>query len=118
MPTTITAQSGAVIKQNTRLSIGSCKIKLISKKVRGHKLIIRAQVFTAGRVSVTSPGLHTTYKKVGGPKIVTIKVPISNRGRRTLASGKQLHVKVRVGFSPLHKGEYRSAAFAKVTFRH
>jgi hypothetical protein len=118
MPTTITAQSGAVIKQNTRLSIGSCKIKLISKKVRGHKLIIRAQVFTAGRVSVTSPGLHTTYKKVGGPKIVTIKVPISNRGRRTLASGNQLHVKVRVGFSPLHKGEYRSAAFAKVTFRH
>ncbi len=118
MPTTITAQSGAVIKQNTRLSIGSCKIKLLSKKVRGHKLIIRAQVFTAGRVSVTSPGLHTTYKKVGGPKIVTIKVPISNRGRRKLASGSPLHVKVRVGFNPLHKGEYHSAAFAKVTFRH
>ncbi len=36
MPTTITAQSGTVIKQNTRLSIGSCKIKLLSTKVRGH----------------------------------------------------------------------------------
>jgi hypothetical protein len=118
MPTTITAQSGAVIKQNTRLSIGSCKIKLLSKKVRGHKLVIRAQVWTAGRVSVTSPGLHTTYKKVGGPAIVTIKVPLSNRGKRTLASGRQLHVKLRVGFNPLHKGEFHSAAFAKVTFKH
>ncbi len=118
MPTTITAQSGAVIKQNTRLSIGSCKIKLLSKKVRGHKLIIRAQVWTAGRVSVTSPGLHTTYKKVGGPAIVTIKVPLSKRGKRTLASGRRLHVKLRVGFNPLHKGEYHSAAFAKVTFKH
>ena len=118
MPTTITAQSGKVIKQKTRLSIGSCKIKILSKKVRGHKLVIRAQVWTAGRVSVTSPGLHTTYKKVGGPKIVTIKAPISNRGRRTLAAGRRLQVKVRVGFNPVHKGEYHSAAFAKVTFRH
>lgn len=118
MPTTITAQSGTVIKQNTRLSIGSCKIKLLSKKIRGHKLVIRAQVFTAGRVSVTSPGLHYTYKKVGGPKIVTIKVPLSKRGKRTLASGRQLHIRIRVGFNPLHKGEYHSAAFAKVTFRH
>ncbi len=118
MPTTITAQSGAVIKQNTRLSIGSCKIKLLSKKIRKHKLIIRARVFTAGRVSVTSRGLHTTYKKVGGPKVVTIKVPLSKKGRRTLASGRRLHIKVRVGFNPLHKGEYHSAAFAKVTFKH
>jgi hypothetical protein len=118
MPTTITAQSGKVIKQRTRVSIGSCKIKLLSKKVRGHKLVIRAEVWTAGRVSVTSPGLHTTYKKVGGPKIVTIKVPLSKRGKRTLASGGELRIKVRVGFNPLHKGEYHSAAFAKVTFKH
>ena len=118
MPTTITAQNGKVIKQNTRLSIGSCKIKLLSKRVRGHKLIVRAEVWTAGRVSVTSPGLHTTYKKVGGPKIVTIKVPLSKRGKRTLASGRRLQIRVRVGFNPLHKGEYHSAAFAKVTFKH
>jgi len=118
MPTTITAQNGKVIKQNTRLSIGSCKIKLLSKKVRGHKLIIRAQVWTAGRVSVTSPGLHTTYKKVGGPRIVKIKVPLSHRGKRTLASGRRLHIRIRVGFNPAHKGEYHSAAFAKVTFKH
>ncbi len=66
MPTVITAQSGTVTKQNLRISVGSCKIKLLSHKVRKHTLVLRVQVFTAGRVSVKSPGLHTTFKKVGG----------------------------------------------------
>jgi hypothetical protein len=118
MPTTITAQSGAVLKQNLHLSIGSCKIKLLSHKVKKHKLILRVQVFTAGRLSVKSPGLHTTFRKVGGPGIVTIKVPVSIKGGRTLASGHQLKIKVRVGFNPRHKDEFHSAAFAKVTFKH
>ena len=39
------------------------------------------------------------------------------QGQRTLAAGRQLHVKVRVGFNPLHKGEFHSAAFAKVTLQ-
>ncbi len=118
LPTTITAQSGTVLKQNVRMSVGSCKIKLLSHKVRGHKLILRVQVFTAGRLSVKSPGLHTTFKKVTGPGVVTIKVPISKRGSRTLRSGSPLHVKFRVGFNPKHKGEFHSAVFAKNTFKH
>jgi hypothetical protein len=118
MPTTITAQSGTVTKQNLHLSIGSCKIKLVSKKIKKKKLVVRVKVFTAGRLSVTSPGLHTTYKKVGGPGVYTIKVPLSKRGHRTLASGRHLPVRFRVGFNPRHKGEYHSAAFAKVTFKH
>jgi hypothetical protein len=118
MPTTITAQSGAVIKQNTRMSIGSCKIKIVGKKVRGHKLIVRVKVFTAGRVSVKSGALHTTYKKVHGPGIVTIKVPLSKHGLSTVRSGRRLKTRFRVGFNPAHKGEYHSAAFAKVTFKH
>ena len=118
MPTTITAQSGTVIKQNLHLSIGSCKIKLLSHKVKGHRLILRVQVFTAGRLSVKSPGLHTTFHKVGGPGVVTLRAPVSIKGKRTLASGRALKVKVRVGFNPRHKDEFHSAAFAKATFRH
>ncbi len=118
MPTLITAQSGTVSKQNLRLSIGSCRIKLISHRVKKHTLILRVKVFTAGRVSVKSRGLHTTYKKVKGPGVITIKVPVSNSGRRTLGSGRQLKISFRVGFNPAHKGEYHSAAFAKATFRH
>jgi hypothetical protein len=118
MPTTITAQSGTVSKQNLHLSVGSCKIKILSHKVRKHKLVLRVKVFTAGRLSVKSPGLHTTFRKVGGPGVITIKVPISNKGRHTLASGRALKVKVRVGFNPKHKDEFHSAAFTKATFKH
>ncbi len=118
VPFLVTAQSGTVSKQNTRLSVGSCKIKLLSKKIKKRHLVVRVQVFTAGRVSVTSPGLHTTYRKVGGPGIVTIKVPLSNKGKRKLAARRSLPVRFRVGFNPKHKDEYHSAAFAKITFRH
>ncbi len=118
MPTTITAQNGAQLRQQTRISIGSCKIKLLSHRIRGHYLIVRVQTFTAGRVSVTSPGLHTTYRHLGGPAITTIKVALSRRGRRTLADGHRLPVRFRVGFNPLHNDEYHSAAYARVTFRH
>jgi hypothetical protein len=118
MPTTITAQSGTVSKQNLHLSVGSCKIKILSHKVKKHKLVLRVKVFTAGRLSVKSPGLHTTFRKAGGPGVVTIKVPLSNKGKRTLAAGRALKVKVRVGFSPKHKDEFHSAAFAKATFKH
>ena len=118
MPMTITAQSGVVTKRNVRLSIGSCKIKLLSHRVRGHKLILEVETFTAGRVSVTSGGLHTTYRHLGGPAVTTLEVPLSNRGRHTPAGGRHLRIDFRVGFLPEHKDEFHSAAFATVTFRH
>ncbi len=118
LPTLVTAQSGTVSKQNVRISVGSCKIKLRSHRVKGHKLILRVQVFTAGRLSVKSPGLHTTFKKVHGPGIVTLKVPVSIKGRHALSSGRRLNVRFRVGFNPAHKGEYHSAVFAKALFKH
>lgn len=118
MPTIITAQNGARIKQQTRISIGSCKIKLLSHHIRGHYLILRVQTFTAGRVSVTSPGLRTTYRRLGGPAVKTLKVALSNRARGTLATGRAVRVRFRVGFNPRHSGEYHSAVYAAVTFRH
>lgn len=118
MPITATAQNGDRFKQNVRLSIGSCKIELLSHRVKGDKLVVRVRVFTAGRVSVKSPGLHTTYRQVGGPAVVTLKAPLSKRARRTLAAGGSLHVRFRIGFNPRHSDEYHSAAYASVTFRH
>lgn len=118
LPTAVTAQSGAISKQHVRLSVGSCHIKLLSHRIKRHTLIARVQVFTAGRVSLTGKGLHAVYKRVSGPGIVTIKAPVSIKGRHLLASGRQLKVRARVGFNPRHKNEFHSAAFAKVTFRH
>jgi hypothetical protein len=118
VPIGLTAQNGATMKQKVRLSVGSCHIKLLSHRIKKHTLIARVQVFTAGRLSLSGKGLHTVFKKVKGPGIITIKAPISIKGRHTLAAGGQLKVRARAGFNPRHKNEYHSAAFTKVTFRH
>lgn len=118
VPIGLTAQNGATMNQKVRLSVGSCHIKLLSHRIKKHTLIARVQVYTAGRLSLTGKGLHTVYKKVKGPGIITIKAPISIKGRHTLAAGAQLKVRARLGFNPRHKNEYHSAAFTKVTFRH
>ena len=55
MPTTITAQSGAVIKQNTKIAVSGCGVKVTSHKVSGHTAILTVQVPAAGRVSGTGP---------------------------------------------------------------
>ena len=81
--------------------------------------VVRVQTYTAGRVSVTSRGaLHTTYRRIKGPAIVTVKVPLSKRGRKALAAGRSIHVRFRVGFNPKHKDEYHSAVYARNTFKH
>lgn len=124
MPTTITAQSGAVIKQNTPIAVGGCKggkgrtrIRILSKKIKHNKLVLRVQTFAAGRVSVKNRNLKTTYKKFAKPGKYTIKVPLSRKGVKGQRAHK-LKFKFRVGFLPKSKAEAISTAFAKIGFPH
>jgi hypothetical protein len=125
MPTTITAQSGAVIKQNTAIAVAGCtghgkgktRIKILSKKIKHNKLVLRVQIFAPGRVSVKNRNLRTTYKKFAKAGKFTIKVPLSRKGVRGQRAHK-LKFKARVGFLPKSKAESISVAFAQVGFRH
>ena len=122
MPTTITAQSGAVIKQNTNLAVAGCtgkraRIRILSKKIAHNKLVLRVQTFAPGRVSVKSRFLRTTYKRFGKAGKFTIKVPLSRKGVKA-QSARRLKFKARVGFLPKSKAEAISAVFTSVGFRH
>jgi hypothetical protein len=125
MPTTITAQSGAVIKQNTPIAVGGCtghgkgraRIKILSKKIKHNKLVLRVQTFAPGRVSVKNRNLRTTYKKFAKAGKFTIKVPLSHKGVKGQIARK-LKFKARVGFLPKSKAESISVAFTQVGFRH
>jgi hypothetical protein len=119
MPTTITAQSGKVIKQNTNVAVGGCKtrFKILSKKVAHNKLVLRVQTFAPGRVSVKNRFLRTTYKRFAKAGKFTIKAPLSRKGVKAQRAHK-LKFKARVGFLPKSKAEAISAVFAKVGFRH
>ncbi|HST32119.1 MAG TPA: hypothetical protein VLJ80_01240 [Solirubrobacteraceae bacterium] len=125
MPTTITAQSGAVIKQNTPIAVGACtghgkgktRLKILSKKIKHNKLVLRVQTFAPGRVSVKNRNLRTTYKKFAKAGKFTVKVPLSRKGVKGQRAHK-LKFKARVGFLPKSKAEAISVAFTQVGFRH
>jgi hypothetical protein len=112
MPTTITAQNGKVFKQNTNIALVNCPVEVVGKKTVGTTAYLTVQAPEAGRVSGSGPGLTTVANHPGGPKRLTLKVPLSSSGRAHLPKT----VKVRVGFFPKKKGAPTSVTFVRVRF--
>ncbi|MGN6371585.1 MAG: hypothetical protein ACTHM1_01125 [Solirubrobacteraceae bacterium] len=124
MPTTLTAQNGAVVKQNTRISVAGCKhpragarVRILSHRVRGHKVVLTLRVPSAGRLTVGGRDLRTVRRALGKARRITVSVPLSRAGLRALAQAhrhhRHLRLRVRVRFVP-RKGH---ASFASVTVR-
>jgi len=110
MPTTITAQNGKVIKQNTAIMVQSCPVTVISSHTKGNKAVVTVKVPSAGRVSGGGSHLKTIYKHPGKAKKVTLEVPLTT-------SARPLTVRVRVGFVPKSKKEKTSVAHTTVRFK-
>jgi hypothetical protein len=124
MPTTITAQSGKVIKQNTNVAVSGCtgakgkaRIKILSKRIVGHKLVLRVQTFAPGRVSVKARLLRTSFKRVAKAGKYTIKVPLARKGLAAQRAHR-LTFKARVGFLPKSKAEATSVVYAGIGTAH
>jgi hypothetical protein len=115
MPTEITGQNGFKVKQNTKMRVTGCGVRIVGSKVIGNTAYITVQTFEAGRISGSGPNLRTTYRYLGrAVKTATLKVALSNRGR---SRGRPLGVRLRVGFVPKKHGAAKSAATRTVTFR-
>jgi hypothetical protein len=110
MPTTITAQNGKVIKQNTAIMVQSCPVTVISSHTKGNKAVVTVKVPSAGRVSGGGSNLKTIYKHPGKAKKVTLEVPVKT-------SSRPITVRVRVGFIPKSKKEKSSVAHTTVRFK-
>jgi hypothetical protein len=117
MPTTITAQSGAQIKQNTKINVAGCPVKILRRRIVHGVLILTIQTFGAGRVIATGKNLRTASRRVRGPGITTLRVRLSRKGARALRNRGRLKIRVRVRFVPAQRGESASAASTTVTFR-
>ncbi len=109
MPTTITAQNGKVIKQNTAISVSGCPVTILSHRVSGNRAIVTVRAPAAGRVSGGGTNLKTVYRHPSKAQNLTLEVPVTS-GSRPLA------VRVRVGFIPKAKGS-SSVAYATVLFQ-
>jgi hypothetical protein len=110
MPTTITAQNGKVIKQNTSIMVQNCPVTVVSSHTKGNKAVVTVKVPSAGRVSGGGSHLKTIYKHPGKAKKVTLEVPLTT-------SARPLTVRVRVGFVPKSKKEKTSVAHTTVRFK-
>jgi hypothetical protein len=109
MPTTLTAQNGKTIKQNTPVAVTGCPVIVLSRFTHGGKAIVTVKAPSAGRVSGSGPNLRTVYKHPNKAKRVTLEIPLSKAvGHRA--------VRVRIGFIPKSKKERSSVAHTTVVF--
>ena len=114
MPTTIVGWNGSTIKQNTRIKVKGCGIRVLRRKVIGANAFITVQTFAGGRISGRGGSLSVVYRRVRGAAKVTIEVPLSRRGRHR---HRPFSTRARVGFLPSNRAERASAAFASLRFR-
>jgi hypothetical protein len=112
MPTTLTAQNGKTIKQNTIISVNGCGVQIVGHKVVGKTLFLTVRAPAAGRVSAGGGNLAKVFRRASKARqLVSLKVPLSGAGRR---HGKPLKLRVRVGFVPKHG--HNSVSFTTATF--
>ena len=115
MPTTITGQNGKQVKQNTRIGVSGCGVRIVGHKVVGNTAFLTVQTFAAGRISGSGRNLATVFRSLGSAaKTAALKVPLTRAGR---SRHRPLKTRVRVGFVPRQRGAGSSAAFVNLTFR-
>jgi hypothetical protein len=118
MPTTIVAQSGAQIKQRTRISVSGCGVQIVRRKVVGKTVRLTIETYAPGRIKITGAGLRSARRKLGKARKLTLRVPLTAKGKSKLGKGKKkLKVKLRVVFTPRSKSGHASKASATVTFK-
>ncbi len=113
MPTTITGQNGKQIKQNTKITVSGCGVRIVGHKVIHNVAYLTVQTFAAGRIIGSGSGLARVSRSVGATARATLKIPLSRGGRNRR---RPFRTRAHVLFVPKHGGP-RSSASVTLTFR-
>ena len=104
MPTTFTAQNGAVIKQSTPISVQGCapEIRVIRHNVSGNHATVVVQVPSAGTLVADGGAVRKATRRITKAETLTLTLPLSHSGQRFLAHhhGRRLQVPITLSFSP------------------
>jgi hypothetical protein len=112
MPTVITGQNGVVVKQNTKIAVKDCGVRIVGHKVIGNTAYITVRTFSSGRISGSGSGLATVFRHLrGAANATTLKVSLARGVHRPRT------VRLRVGFRPSNRRLASSASFVTVSFR-
>jgi hypothetical protein len=96
MPTTITGQNGAVIKQSTQITAGGCKptISITRVALKGSSLRVTVRTSRSGRVKVMGRGLRTMTTRKLAEGTHTVAVVLTKTGRAERKHKRKVAFKV------------------------
>ncbi|HEY1689126.1 MAG TPA: hypothetical protein VGF95_09720 [Solirubrobacteraceae bacterium] len=118
MPTTIVAQNGKQVTQNTKVNVTECPVVVTGHSVRRNSAIITVRTPSGGRLATTGLHLRKTVKTIGKAKVAKINANLSARGIQRLARKHKLSTRVMVRFVPSKKPNLRpTAAYVQVKFK-
>jgi hypothetical protein len=130
MPTTITAQNGAQIRQATRIAVAGCApgsgaagaagggcVKVLKRKLVHHTLRITVRVCRAGRLAASAKYLHGASRKLRRAGSTTLALSLSAAGERALRAHRPLKVRVRLTLVPSSRGARHVTASTTIAFR-
>jgi hypothetical protein len=94
MPTTMTGQNGAVLKQNTPVEVEGCSnsLSVISSKVKKKTLTLSVYAPAAGKVTASGKGISTGAKTYSGREALTFTLKQKQAGK--------LKTKIKLTFTP------------------
>jgi hypothetical protein len=94
MPATIVGQNGATITRTSPVLVTGCGLKILRARVKKKVATLTIQVPKSGRLTAKGKGLKTAKRSVKtAPRNITLKVRLSNAGKRALARRHLLHAK-------------------------
>jgi len=105
MPTTLTAQSGAQIRQNTSIAVSGCLLRIVRSRLVHHTLLVTVQALAAGRLSAAGGNLRTVRKRLARPLTTTLRVPLTRAGLQALRRHRKVKLTVQVTLVPKQRGQ-------------
>jgi hypothetical protein len=116
-PTTIIAQSGAKITQQTTIAVRNCPFAIVSHKTSGKRAVIKVRVPAAGSIATSGRYLSVAKRKVSGAGTYKLTVRLTRAGARTLREHHKLRVKLHVKFTPKSRSAHKAQAATTLVFR-
>lgn len=94
MPTSFTAQNGAVLKQSTPINVENCPytLEVLNKHVHKRTATLNVAVPAAGKLTVNATGITHANKNTTGRQTLTIKLTENHTG--------PLHTNIHLRFTP------------------
>jgi hypothetical protein len=96
MPTEISGQNGAVIRDTTTIAATGCppSLSIAKSQIKGNSVLVLVKLGEAGTVKISGNGLKTTIRKAMKAGIHTITVPLTAAGRAAERHKLKLKIKV------------------------